>query len=306
MSNISLKNIWQSYHFLIILIASITLGSIIGIQMGKEATVFKPLGDIFINLMFTIVVPLVFVTISSSIAGMENIKRLGSILKNLLFVFVSTGLVAAALILFVVTIFPPAQGVQLDISAVDSLKPFKTGEQIVATFTVSDFPLLISKKHMLPLIIFSLLFGLSINLAGEKGKPIARALDCLSAVFLKMVGILMYYAPIGLGAYFATLIGQYGQELLGSYARALLIYYPLCLFYFVTAFPLYAFIAGGKEGVRRLRYILLPALTSLATQSSIATLPVNLEASEKIGIPKDIRDIVLPIWGYSSHGRYSH
>ena len=105
----------------------------------------------------------------------------------------------------------------------------------------------------------------------------------------------MYYAPIGLGAYFAALIGEHGKELLGSYARAMAVYYPLCLVYMFTAFPLYAWISGGMEGIRRLKYVISPAITAVATQSSIATLPVNLEACEKIGVPKDIREIVLPI-----------
>ncbi len=296
----SFKKFWESYRFMVILLGAIILGSIIGMCMGRDAMVFKPFGDIFINLMFTIVVPLVFITISSSVASMSDIHRLGSIMKSLLLVFVSTGFVASVLILFVVSIFPPAQGVHLDIPAGEALKPFQTSEQIVATFTVSDFPQLISKRHVLPLIIFALLFGLSVNLAGEKGKTIAKALDALSAVFLKMVGVLMYYAPIGLGAYFASLVGEYGQELIGSYARAMLIYYPMCFAYFIFAFPVYAFIAGGMEGVKRLKHVIPPTLTSLATQSSIATLPVNLEACEKIGVPKDIRDIVLPI-GATAH-----
>ena len=135
---------------------------------------------------------------------------------------------------------------------------------------------------------------------GEKGKVIARGLDALSEVFLKIVGLLMYYAPIGLGAYFAALIGEHGKELLGSYARAMVVYYPLCLVYMFTAFPLYAWISGGMEGVRRLKYVVSPAVTAVATQSSIATLPVNLEACEKIGVPKDIREIILPI-GATAH-----
>jgi len=294
-SKTTIKKIWKSYRFIIILLSSIIIGTIVGMKMGRGATVFKPFGDIFINAMFTIVVPLVFVTISSSIANMASMKRLRKILGNLLLVFVSTGFIAAVLIIIVVTIFPPAQGVQLDMPVAEVLKPFKTADQIVSTFTVTDFPELISKKNMLPLIIFSILFGLSINLAGEKGKIIASSLDSLSTVFLKMIGIIMYYAPIGLGAYFAALIGQYGEDLVGVYARAMLVYYPLCFLYFIFAFPIYAFIAGGKDGVRALKNIIPPAITSLATQSSIATIPVSIRACEKIGVPKDIRDIVLPI-----------
>ncbi len=294
------QSIWEAYKFSIILLGAIFIGSIVGIQMGEKATVFKPFGDLFINGMFMVVVPLVFVTISSSIAGMNDMKRLGKILKTMLITFVGTGMVAAVYVFITVKVFPPAEGVSLAMPAAEALKPFQTGDQIVAALTVTDFPELISRKNMLPLIIFSIVFGICTNMIGEKGKIIAKGLDALSEVFLKIVGLLMYYAPIGLGAYFAALIGEHGKELLGSYARAMAVYYPLCLVYMFTAFPLYAWISGGVEGVRRLKYVVSPAVTAVATQSSIATLPVNLEACEKIGVPKDIREIILPI-GATAH-----
>ena len=300
MNYTKLKTIFKSYKFSLILLGSIFVGSFIGIKMGRDAMKFKPLGDLFINGMFTIVVPLVFVTISSSISSMSDMKRLKKILKTLLIVFISTGLIASILILIVVSIFPPATGVVLNVTQTEALKPFSTGSQIVSALTVTDFPLLLSRKNMLQLIIFSIVFGICVNKIGEKGEVISKGLDALADVFLKIVGILMLYAPIGLGAYFAALIGEYGQELLGSYMRAMTIYYPLCILYFLIAFPLYAYVAGGKKGVKSLQYIIPPAVTALATQSSLATLPVNLEACEKIGVPKDIREIVLPI-GATAH-----
>ncbi|WP_410208900.1 dicarboxylate/amino acid:cation symporter [Fusobacterium sp.] len=293
-------NLWESYRFSIILIGAIILGSFIGIYFGEKAKILKPLGDLFINGMFTIVVPLVMVTISSSVAGMKDMKRLGKVLKSLLFVFLSTGLIAGVIILVIVNIFPPAQGVNLNLTVMEALKPFQTGDQIVKALTVSDFPELISRKNMLPLILFSIFFGICINLSGKKGEKVYEILDSLSEVFLKMISLLMYYAPIGLGAYFAALVGEYGGQLLGSYTRAMIIYYPLCIAYFIIMFPIYGYLSAGKEGLRSMKYLISPALTSLATQSSIATLPVNLEASEQIGVPKDIRDIVLPI-GATAH-----
>lgn len=294
------KSVWEAYRFSVILVGAILIGSLVGIKMGPKAVMFKPLGDLFINGMFMVVVPLVFVTISGSISAMSDMARLGKILKSLLLVFVSTGAVAAVLVLIVVNIFPPAKGVVLSMPAAEALKPFSTGGQTVSALTVTDFPELISRKNMLPLILFSLVFGMCVNSIGEKGKIIAGGLEALSEVFLKIIGLLMYYAPIGLGAYFAALVGEHGKELLGSYARALAIYYPLCFVYMATAFPVYAYISGGMSGVRALKHVISPAITAVATQSSIATLPVNLEACENIGVPKDIREIVLPI-GATAH-----
>ena len=294
------QSIWEAYKFSILLIGAILIGSLIGIHFGEAAVKLKPLGDLFINGMFMIVVPLVFITISSSIAGMNDMNRLGKIMKNLFLIFVGTGVVAFFYVFVVVKIFPPAAGVALEMPAAEALKPFQTGDQIVKAITVTDFPELISRKNMLPLIIFSIVFGICVNMIGEKGRAIAQGLEALSEVFLKMIGLLMYYAPIGLGAYFAALVGEHGKELLGSYARAIAVYYPLCLVYMFTAFPVYGYIAAGKEGIRALKHVISPAITAVATQSSIATLPVNLEACKKIGVPKDIREIVLPI-GATAH-----
>jgi len=264
--------------------------------MGEKADIFKPLGDIFINLMFTIVVPLVFITISSAVASIASLQRLGKILGTMVLIFIITGLIASIIMIATVTIMPPAEGVNLELPEAEEIKPLSTADQIVAAITVTDFSELISRKNMLPLIVFSIFFGLTVTILGEKAKLLVDVLNILSEVMMKMVSLIMYYAPIGLGAYFASLIGTFGPQVLGSYARAMAVYYPICIVYFIVAFTAYAFFAGGKKGVSSFfKNIISPAITSLATQSSIATLPVNLEAARRIGVPKDIREIVLPI-----------
>ncbi len=258
--------------------------------------VLQPLGQIFLNLMFTIVVPLVFFTISSAVGGMLNMRRLGKILGALVGVFAATGMVAAVLVLIVVKVWPPAQGVVLDLPPAESFEAVKLSDAIVRAVTVSDFSMLLSKNHMLPLIVFSIIVGVCVSITGKDNNRVSTFLNDMSLIMMKAVDLIMLYAPIGLCAYFAALVGEFGPQLIGAYGRAMAIYYPLCLLYFAIAFPIYAYIAGGGEAVRRLiRYILPPTVTSLATQSSIATLPVNLEAAAKIGVPKDVRDIVLPI-----------
>lgn len=290
------QTVWEAYRFPIILLAAIVIGSIIGIVMGADAAVFKPLGDIFLNLMFTVVVPLVFITISSAVANMANMRRLGSILKNLLLVFVVTGIISAIIMIFFVTVIPPAQGVNLNVNAEEPIEKISLANQAVKAITVSDFPELLSRRNMLPLIVFSVLFGFCVTALGEKGKKVAEALDTLSNVMMKMVSFIMYYAPIGLAAYFAALVGEFGPELLKDYARAMAVYYPVTIAYFFIAFFVYAYYSGGMLAVKRFfKNIVSPAFTSLATQSSIATLPVNLESARKMGVPKDIREIVLPM-----------
>ena len=290
------KSVWSSYRFPLLLISSIIIGSVLGLVLGEKATVLKPFGDIFLNLMFTAIVPLVFATIASAIGNMMNMKRLGKILGSLLLVFVVTGLIAGVIICFIVTVYPPASGVQIAMEASEDMEAVKLSDAIVNALTVNDFSALLSRKNMLPLILFSIMFGFCISACGGKESAVGKVVNNLADIMMKIVNIIMLYAPIGLGAYFADLIGEFGPNLLGAYGRAMLVYYPVCIFYFVVFFTIYSYWAAGKEGVRKMwKFILPPTATSIATQSSVATLPVNLEAAKNIGVPKDIREIVLPI-----------
>lgn len=290
------SSIWKNYRFPILLLSGIGIGAAIGVIFGEKAQVLAPLGDIFLNLMFTIVVPMVFVSIASAVGSMVNMKRLGKILGSLVTVFVGTGAVAALLVLVVVNIFPPSAGTTMALSAAEIEETVDLGDMLVSSLTVDDFSGLMSRNNMLPIIVFSILSGFCISTCGGEDSPVGKLLKNLNDIVMKMVGVIMLYAPIGLGAYFAALVGEFGPSLIGDYGRTMLIYYPMCVFYFLTAFPAYSYFAGGKEGVRRMfAYILNPAVTAFATQSSIAALPVNCEACDKMGVPRDIRDIVLPM-----------
>lgn len=293
---IKLPPFLKSYGFSIILIMSIIIGSIMGIIYKKDAIVFKPFGDIFLNLLFTVIVPLVFFSISSAVAGMTNIRRLGKIMASMIFVFVVTGLIASIVMVIGVVLYPPAEGVKIALGAGVNAEHFKISDQIVKAFTAPDFADLLSKKNMLALIIFSILLGLATSASGERGKVFANFLTSASDVMMKLISFIMYYAPIGLCAYFAYLVGVFGPELLGAYMRATILYYPTAILYFFIAFTIYAFIAARSEGIRRFWRNIIPAsLVALATGSSMATIPANIEAADKTGVPRDISEVVIPI-----------
>ncbi len=294
-------SLWKAYRFPIILILSIIGGSLLGLSMGKDALVFKPLGDVFLNAMFMIVVPLVFTTICSAVANMTSMNRLGKVMGALVTVFLVTGAIAAVLMLVTVKLYPPAAGAAITLTAPEELQPLSTADQIVKAFTVSDFQDLLSRRHMLPLILFSLLFGVSLQMLGEKARPVSKAISIAADAMLNLVKIVMYYAPIGLAAYFAALVGDFGPNLLGAYMRSMVVYHVVTFAYFFIAFTIYAWLATGGEGVGIFwKNIITPSVTALGTQSSTATLPVNLEAASRMGIPADIREMVLPI-GATAH-----
>lgn len=293
----SLKSsLLKNYGFSLLLIFSIIVGSCLGIVFKAKAVFFKPFGDIFLNMLFTVVVPMVFFSMSSAIAAMTDLKRLAKILGWMVLVFILTGVAASILMIIGVKIFPPAAGVNIALSPAASGGQISVTEQIVKAVTVTDFLELISKKNMLALILFSVIVGFAVSSIGERGRPFARFLSSGNEVMGRVVSYVMLYAPIGLGAYFAYLIGVFGPQLLGSYFRAVALYYPITILYFVIGFSFYAYLAARFRGVKAFWANIIPAsLTAWATGSSVAAIPVNLEAAKKIGVPEDIREVIIPI-----------
>ncbi|WP_108668767.1 dicarboxylate/amino acid:cation symporter [Peribacillus acanthi] len=305
-----LSNVLKTYKSSLLLLVAIILGGIAGVIFGPKATIVKPFGDLFLNLMFTIIVPLVFFSIASAIANMSEMKRLGKIMGSILLVFAATALISAILGVIGVTIVNPLENT--DVSAIKELMTSNEEaiadaneltllDRLVQTFTVSDFPLLLSKGNMLQLIVFSILFGLATAMIGEKGKPVADFLQAGTAVMMKLVSFIMYYAPIGLGCYFATVIGELGPQILGGYVRAFILYLVIAIIYYLGFFTLYAFIGGGKSGVKVFwKHAIPPSVTAIATCSSAASIPVNMEATKRMGVPHDIAETVIPL-GANTH-----
>ena len=290
------KAILKNYRFLAIMLLAMIAGCLTGWLFPKAAAFLKPFGTVFINMMFCIVVPLVFASISSSVANMQNRRRAGKIMGVTVTTFVATGLIAAAIMFVLMKLIPPVLVPWDEIPAEEIGDYASMSQMIVNFFTAEDFVGLLSRKAMLPLIIFSLLFGLAVNLNGGSETPVAKFLTDLSGVMLKLVKLVTYYAPVAFFAIFANLVADYGAQITADYGRALMVYYPLCFVYIFTAFPLFAWFGGGRHGIRTmLRHIAKPAVVSLGTCSSVATIPTNLEEAENTGISKDVSEMVVPL-----------
>jgi len=287
---------FKSYAFSFLLIGAIVIGSLVGFILGEKAASLKPLGTLFLNLLFTIVVPMVFFSLSSAVSGMGDARRLGRIMGWMLVVFLVTAAISSMLMVAAVRLYPPAQDIKLDMPGAVQTQDISLLDQVVRAFTVGDFFDLLSRRNMLALIVFSALVGLAAASVGDKAKAFVQFLRSGNAVMSKAVQFVMYYAPIGLGAYFAYLVGVFGPQLLGSYWRVMAVYYPVTLFYFFAAFSLYAWLAAGPQGIKRFWGNIIPAaLTAWGTGSSVATIPTNLEAARHIGVPEDIREVVIPV-----------
>ncbi|GAB7025657.1 dicarboxylate/amino acid:cation symporter [Geotalea toluenoxydans] len=286
----------KTYGFSLLLILSISAGLLLGSFHPGAARAIRPLGDLFLNLLFMIIVPLVFFTVSSSIAVSADSRRLTRTSSAMVIVFLATSLVAAVgALLFMLVVQPsPGAGVVLKGQPVQEVPSLLA--QLVKAFTASDFPELISRRSMLPLIVFSIGVGLATRSSKEAGASFGRFLAGGAQVFIRMVDYVMYAAPIGLLAWFAATVVDTGEALAAAYFNVFIVYYTFSAFYFVAGFSLYAFLAGGVVAVRRFwAHMLEPSLTALGTCSSMATMPVNLEAAPKMGVPQGISDVVIPV-----------
>ena len=303
-----MKKFLKNYKSTLILLASIIIGTIVGLIFEEKATVLSPFGDLFLNMLLVIIVPLIFLTISTSIGKMKQPKRIGKILTTIILVFAFTSIVSV----FVGIVSTKAFRL-VDVKDEAAIKEVLNGaeeitnedvnflERTVEAVSVNDFSKLLTRDNMIALIIFSILMGISINMSKGKGDKFLGVLESANEVVQSFIKLIMYYAPIGLGCYFAALVGTFGGEIALGYGKTFLIYTIVSVLFYFIVYSFYAFIAGGKEGFVSYWKNILPAtLTSLATCSSAASIPVNTSCAKKIGVPEDIADTTIPL-GTSFH-----
>ena len=306
-----MKKLLSNYKSTIILLVSIIIGAIVGFIFKEKATVLSPLGDIFLNLLLVVITPLIFLTITTSISKMKSPKRLGKIVGATFLVFIITSIIAV-LIGFASTYFirlvKPEDGEKIKQSLQETTdEETQENEEIgilkrtASLLTVNDFTKLLSKDNIIALLVFSIIFGLAINITGEKAKPVVDFLESANEIINNVVKIIMYYAPIGLGCYFAALVGSFGEMIVVGYLKTFVIYTIVSILYYLIIYSIYAFVAGGKKGIRLYWKNVLPATaTALGTCSSAASIPVNIECSKKIGVPEDVAETAIPL-GTSFH-----
>lgn len=303
-----MKKFLKNYKSYLILIGSIIIGTIAGLVFKEKTLIVSPLGDLFLNMLLVTVVPLIFLTLSTSIGRMKQPKRIGKILGTIILVFVFTSIVSVFVGLGTSKMFK-----LVDVKDTNNIKEVLTEDtkvekedvnflqRTVDTISVNDFSKVLSKDNMIALIVFSILFGISINMSKGKGEKLLNVLESANHVVQSFIKLIMYYAPIGLGCYFASLVGTFGGEIAVGYGKTFIIYTVVAVLFYFIAYSLYAFISGGKKGFVSYWENILPAtLTSLGTCSSAASIPVNTMCAKNIGVPDDIADTTIPL-GTSFH-----
>ncbi|MGX7245882.1 dicarboxylate/amino acid:cation symporter [Enterococcus quebecensis] len=291
----------KNYQSSLKLLAGIAIGAIIGIFFSDFALLLEPLGRLFLNVVFVLIVPLVFCNMTLAVANNQGLDRIKKILRFTLVSFLLTTLTAVVLMYLATLIYNPFETIDTGQFTELMDQTLNADSQslamvIVDTLTVSNFLDLFDKSHLLSLILFSLFFGLTISSVGEKAVPLTRVITSVNHVIMKMITLVMRFAPVGLGSYFAYTLGNLGSKILGGYFKSLILFVIVCVIYYVFILSIYAYIGGGTSGLKCYwKNIFNPSLQALGTSSSAACIPVNLTALERIGVPEDIRETVISL-----------
>ncbi len=277
------------------LVAGILVG-ILAQDTTLGATVFKPLGDIFIRLIRMVVVPLVFATLVAGAAGISDTAKLGRLAtKTLLFYLVTTAF-AVIIGLVLANVTNPGVGLNLTL---EGLKAKEVTAPSLTSTLINLIPLnpveAMSKGNMLQLIVFAVIFGFALSSLGEAGRPVHRFFEICSDAMIKVTGYVMMYAPIGVFGLIAFTVTKHGLDVLLPLLKVIIIMYIGCALLFVLVYaPILKFVVRMPI-IRFVKGMAEPLLVGFTTCSSAAALPTNMAAVEKIGASRTVSSFSMPL-----------
>ncbi|MBL0938892.1 MAG: dicarboxylate/amino acid:cation symporter [Gemmatimonadaceae bacterium] len=284
-------------------LVAVSLGVMLGVIAPDTAKSLKPLGDTFINLVKMVITPIIFLTIVHGIASMADLSKLGRVGGKAVLYFEIVSTFALAIGLVVVNVTKPGAGLDISSLATGDVSKYTTAgaQQGTLEFLLHIVPSNIvaafAGGELLPVVFFSILFGVALTAVGDAGRDLMDSLVRLQAVFFRIVAIVMKVAPIGAFGAMAYTVGAFGLKTLLPLGRLMLdVYLTMALFIFVVLALICR--AYGFRLWRFLRYIRDEILLVLGTSSSEAALPRMLEKMERYGCAKPVVGLVIPT-GYS-------
>ena len=290
-----------------------SLGHDDGMARSREiAEIFKPLGDLFLNLIRMLVVPLIFLTLVSGVLALGDPRKLGRLGGRTIGIYMMTTLVAVTLGLIMGTIFQPGNGYDLSSvtpeqiaetqarlesgGALEQVGVYESIMRTILSIVPTNIVASMTNGDVLPIIFFAIMFGIGILLAGEAGKPMAKVFDAGSEAILKLTLIVMETAPFGVAALMAWVMADQGFSVVSSLALMTVALYLACALHMLLTHGFLIKVVGRLPLIPFYRGITDAQLVAFSTSSSSATLPVTLSVAEKnLGVGKSVASSVLPL-----------
>jgi aerobic C4-dicarboxylate transport protein len=289
----------------VLVLAAIVLGGAIGHFWPVFGESLKPLGDGFIKLVKMIIAPVIFLTISTGVAGMGDLKRVGRVAGKAFAYFLTFSTLALIVGLVIANVVQPGRGLNIDPASLNTGAVAQYAqaahESTIVGFLMGVIPdTLFSafvEGNILQVLFVSILFGIAMAIVGDAAAPVQRALESLSQIVFRLVAILMKAAPIGAFGAFAFTIGAYGLSAIANLLALIVTFYVTSLIFVLGVLGLVAW-ANGFSIFRLIAYLKEELLLVLGTSSSEAALPSLMQKLEKAGAPKSVVGLVVPT-GYS-------
>ncbi|MGZ6317372.1 MAG: cation:dicarboxylate symporter family transporter, partial [Anaerolineales bacterium] len=293
------KRIYRHLYFQVL--TAIALGVLLGHFYPDAGADMKPLGDGFIKLIKMIIAPIIFCTVVTGIAGMEDMKKVGRVGVKALLYFEIVSTLALAIGLVVVNLIRPGVGMNADVSKLDTkaLESFTAKAQSHGTvdFLMNIIPNTVvdafAKGDILQVLFFSVLFGFALSMLGQRGKVVFNLIDEVTHVLFGVVGIIMKAAPLGAFGAMAFTIGKFGLGSLGKLGMLMGSFYLTCLLFIFIVLGSIAKLCGFSI-VKFIKYIKEELLIVLGTSSSESVLPRMMAKLENLGCSKSVVGLVIP------------
>jgi len=289
---------WTSLKLWQKIIIALILGVVVGAILGPNAELIKPIGSLFINLIKMLIVPLVFSSLVVGICSMDDIQKMGRIGLKSFFIYLLTTAVAITIGLAVGTLLEPGVGLNMQMPA-EAAAP-KDAPSFIQTLLnmVPKNPIkAMSSGAILQIIVFALMLGVAINLAGEKGKPVANIFESFAEIMYKMTHMVMSFAPYGVFALMAWVAGKYGLDVLLPLSKVILGVYVGCIIHVLLTLSFGGIMMTARlNPIRYWRGIIDAQAVAFTTTSSSGTLPVTMEcARTNLGVSRPVSSFVLPL-----------
>lgn len=289
-------NLWRRIPLWQKILAGLALGILAGALMGEEASVFKPIGDIFISAIKMLIVPLVFSTLVVGITAMRDPQKMGRIGARTIGLYLVTTAFAISIGLLASWIFQPGIGLEMSFeSGVEAKEAPSLIEILVGLVPQNPIDALAS-GNILQIIVFAIGLGISLTLIGEQGEPVVRVFESFAEAMYKLTSIVMAFAPFGVFGLIAHVAGSYGLEVLLPLAKVIGVAYLASILHVLVVYSGLLALLGKLNPMRYLQGILDALVVAYSSASSSGTLPVSIRCAQKnLGVSEGVSGFVLPV-----------
>jgi len=273
------------------------LGVIVGLIVGPPIAVVKPLGDLFIRLIKMLIVPMVFCSLVVGASSIGDLRKLGRVGAKTIGYFLATTAIAITLAIIFSIIFNPAGGyvITSELGTYEP-RPMPRITDVILEMVPTNPISAMATDNMLQIIVFALFVGIAISLIGEKGKPALNVFDSIAEIMYRIVGMVMSFAPIGVFALIAWVVGTAGAEVLLPLARVIFVVYFVNILHAIVVYSGAVRIFAGMSPIQFFRGFFEATMVAFSTCSSSATLPISMRlAQDNLGVPKEIASFVQPL-----------